>query len=149
MTAADLERIEKELNLILPRSYREFVRSGAFGEGDKGTQDFTGVADEVIRMTKDLRANGFFGAEWPDHFLAIGDDGAGDYYFTDVHNDRPAVFLADHELTTNQNRLVFNKRSQYGTFAEFWQLIQQTNKAADRSMKKRWWQLLIRPIKFI
>jgi len=149
MTIGNLERIEKELNLVLPPAYREFMQGGKFGGGYEGTQDLTGVADEVIQMTKDLRKNGFFGAKWPDNFLVIGDDGAGDYYFTDVHKDRPAVFFADHELTTNKNRLVVSKKNQYESFADFWEFIQKMNEATERSLKKRWWQFLIRPIRFI
>jgi len=33
MTSTELDRIEAELNLVVPRSYREFMRSGMFGEG--------------------------------------------------------------------------------------------------------------------
>jgi hypothetical protein len=144
VNTSDLDRIEKELNLVLPRSYREFMQTGKFGEEYGGTQDLTGVADEVIEMTKDLRTNGFFGAKWPEHFLAVGDDGAGDYYFTDVKKERPAVFFADHELTTNKDHLIVNEKYQYQTFSEFWEFIKKANEATNRSLQRRWWQFLIK-----
>ena len=122
------------------------MQSGEFGEGLRGPQDLTGVADEVIEMTKDLRQNGFFGARWPDHFVVIGDDGAGDYYFTDVQKERPAVFFADHEPTTNQDRLVVSKDYQYETFSQFWHFIEQKHAATEKSLKRRWWQILTRPL---
>ena len=147
MTPGDLERIEKELDLVLPRAYREFMQSGEFGEGDEGTQDLTGVAGEVIELTKDLRTNGFYGAKWPDNYLVIGDDGAVDYYFTDIQKERPAVFFADHELTTNKDRLVISEKDQYQTFSEFWEFIQEMNEATEQSFErrknKRWWQFWI------
>ena len=146
MTADELDRIERELGLKLPGSYREFMQSGEFGEGSRGPQDLTGVGEEVIAMNKDLRMNGFFGAKWPEHYIAIGDDGAGDYYFTDAQRDRPAVFLADHELTTNKDCLVVSKKYQYETFLRFWEFLEENRLATEKWLKRRWWQKLIRPL---
>jgi hypothetical protein len=147
MTTGDLERIEKELKLVLPRSYREFMKSGKSGEGYGGTQDLTGVAEEVIEATKDLRAHGFYGASWRDYFLVIGDDGAGDYYFTDLQKERPAVFFADHELKTNKDHLAVSDKEQYQTFSELWEFIEKTNAATNLAIQrqqeqrsnKQWW----------
>jgi hypothetical protein len=146
MTADDLERIEKELHLTLPRSYREFMQSGKFGEGYDGIQELTGVADEVIEATKDLRANRFYGAKWPDNFLVIGYDGAGDYYFMNVERKTSTVLFADHELTTNKDCLVIEEK--YETLSEFWEFLENVNKAQERWEKRRWWKFLTRPIRF-
>lgn len=147
MTTDDLDRIEKELNLVLPRSYREFMQSGKFGEGYSGTQDLTGEADEVIEWTKELRSQGFYGAKWPNNFVVIGDDGAGDSYFTDVQKERPAVFFADHELTTNKDRLIVSEKEHYQTFSEFWEYLKKnyaaTDRAIERQRNKKWWQFWI------
>jgi hypothetical protein len=69
------------------------MQSGKFGEGYDGIQELTGVADEVIKATKDLRANRFYGAKWLDNFFVIGDDGAGDYYFMNVERKTSTVFF--------------------------------------------------------
>lgn len=150
MTSQDLDRIEKELNLVLPLAYREFMQSGKFGEGFAGTQDLNGEADEVIEMTKDARANGFFGAKWPQNYLVIGDDGAGDYYFTDVLMETPAVQFAEHELT-RKDKLVLREDNQYATFSEFWEDMERCYRETDlaierqqaRRKSKRWWQFWV------
>jgi hypothetical protein len=152
MTTADLDRIGQELNLVLPRSYREFMQNGKFGDSDDGPQELTGGADEVIKLTKDARKQGFYGATWPDNYLVIGDDGAGDYYFTDVQKERPAVFFADHELTTIKKKLVVSVEEQYETFSAFWKFIEEmaadTEEHIQRSVSsrqvKRWWQFWIK-----
>lgn len=152
MTAVDLDRIESELNLALPKAYRDFMQSGKFGEGDEGCQDFTGIADEVIERTKKLRGRGFFGAKWPDNYVVIGDDGAGDYYFTDIEKESPAVFFADHELTSNKGSLILRDEYQCATFSEFWNSVEKFNKETDlaiereeeRRKSRRWWQFWVR-----
>jgi hypothetical protein len=146
MTTGELERIEKELELVLPHSYREFMQSGKFGEGYGGNPDLTGVAEEIIEMNKDLRENGFFGAKWPDNFLVIGDDGAGDYYFMDVKKQNPVVLFADHELTTNKDSLVIKEK--YKTVSEFWEFLRQVTEAQKKWENRRWWQILTRPMRF-
>lgn len=144
MTATELDRIEAELNLVVPRSYREFMQSGSFGEGEGGPQELTGVADEVIERTKLFRAKGFFGSKWPDNYMVIGDDGAGDLYLTDVEKERPAVQFADHEMTSVERRLVISDKEKYETFAEFWEYLEKMEEevelAMERQNKKPWWR---------
>src|SRR5579884_811522 len=104
--------------------------------------DLTGVAQEVIDMTRDLRTNGFYGSEWQLNFLVIGDDGAGDYYFMDVQQVNPTILFADHELTTNKKCLALEQK--YKSLPEFWQFLERVNAAQERWEKKRWWKFLTR-----
>lgn len=147
MTAAELDQIESELDLALPLSYREFMQSGKFGEGYEGTQCLYGMADEVIKETKSVRKNGFYGVKWPENYLVIGDDGAGNVYFTDVTQERPAVLMAQHELTIGRRRLEIDERDKHQTFVEFWQNLQkwyeETDIAIEKQNKKRWWRFWI------
>ncbi len=149
MTAEDFEKIEKELSLSLPAAYREALMRPEFQSEAAGFQEFTSDADEVIGLNLEVRASGFYGVKWLEHCLVIGDDGAGNNYFTDVKKERSAVFLADHELTISRKRLVTSET--YETFADFIAFIlrlQSENDAAfaeeeaeSQVVKKPWWKL--------
>lgn len=116
-----------------------------------GFQEFTGDADEIIGLNLEVRKEGFYGVKWPEHYLVIGEDGAGDYYFTDVNRTTPAVFLADHELTINKKRLITSEG--YETFADFIAFIIKLESESDavfvedetssgsEQQKKPWWKL--------
>ena len=150
MTPEDLARIEEELSLTLPESLREIWQRPEFQGEPAGFQEFSGDADEIIGLTLELRRDGFYGVKWPEHHLAIGEDGAGNSYFTDLNLPMPAVFLAEHEQTTNKRRLITAET--YETFATFLAYVlrlQSENDAAfeeeksgDESVvKKPWWKL--------
>lgn len=149
MTAEDFEKIEKELSISLPAAYRESLMRPEFQSEAAGFRDFTGDADEIIGLNLEVRSAGFYGVKWPEHYFVIGEDGAGNSYFTDVNKERPAVFLADHELTISKKRLVTSET--YETFADFIAFIlglQSENDAAFAEEetesvveKKPWWKL--------
>ena len=149
MTTDDFEKIEKELSLSLPAAYREALLRPEFQSEAAGFQEFTGDADEIIGLNLEVRAEGFYGVKWPEHYLVVGEDGAGNNYFTDLNKERPAVFLADHELTISKKR--FATSETYETFADFIALtlrLQSENDAAFAEeeaespvVKKPWWKL--------
>lgn len=148
MTPEDFARIEEELSLTLPQSYREALQRAEFQTEAAGFMEFTGDADEVIGLNLEARREGFFGVKWPEHYLIIGEDGAGNSYFTDLKRERPVVFLADHELTTNKCRLVTSEG--YETFADFIAVILKLQSDTDAAFaedespeikRKPWWKL--------
>lgn len=148
MTPEDFARIEEELSLTLPQSYRDALQSAEFQGEAAGFMEFTADADEVIGLNLEARQEGFFGVKWPEHYLIVGEDGAGNSYFTDLKRERPAVFLADHELTMNKRRLVTSEG--YATFADFITFILKlqsetdaafTEDASPEIKRKPWWKL--------
>lgn len=148
MTPADLARIEEELSVSLPQPYREVLQRPEFQGEAAGFMEFTGDADEVIGLNLEVRKDGFYGAKWPEQYLVIGEDGAGNSYFTDLKREHPAVFLADHELTINKRRVVTSEG--YETFTDFIAFIRKVQSendavfAADETPdapKKPWWKL--------
>lgn len=148
MNADELARIEEELSLSLPPAYREIVLRPEFQGEAAGFMEFTGDADEVIGLNLEARKEGFFGVKWPEQYLIIGEDGAGNSYFTDLKRERPAVFLADHELTSNKRRVITSEG--YETFADFLAFISKLQSETDAafaedetpgSKKKPWWKL--------
>lgn len=113
-----------------------------------GFMEFSGDADEVIGLNLQVRKHGFYGVNWPEHYLVIGEDGAGNNYFTDLNRDHPAVFLADHEFTTNKRRL--NTSEGYETFGDFIAFIARLQSESDaafvepetlESKTEPWWKL--------
>ncbi len=110
--------------------------------------EFTADADEVIGLNLEVRKDGFYGAKWPEQYLIIGEDGAGNSYFTDLKRDQPAVFLADHELTTTKRRLITSEG--YATFGDFIAFIAKLQSETDAAFaadetpegqQKPWWKL--------
>ncbi len=150
MTPDELARIELELAVSLPETYREALRRPEFQSEAAGFQEFSGDADEIIGLNLELREAGFYGVKWPPHYLVIGEDGAGNSYFTDLNKARPAVFLADHELTSNKKRLLTSET--YETFADFIAFIhrmlaevgatiESEEPVEEAQVKKPWWRL--------
>jgi hypothetical protein len=151
VTAEDFEKIEQELSIKLPKTYRDMLLRPEFQGEAAGFMEFSGDADEVIGLNLEVRKEGFYGAKWPEHYLVIGEDGAGNNYFTDVRRETPAVFLADHELTTNNRRLITSEG--YETFADFLSFIAKLDSENDAafaeeeagedssSLRKPWWKL--------
>jgi hypothetical protein len=90
----DLARIEAELDIKLPTDYIAAVQQNPF---KVGAQEFYGDANEILEQTKWNRDEGFFGLKWPENYLVIGDDGAGNQYFIDVSRTPSPVFFVDHE----------------------------------------------------
>lgn len=149
MTAEDFQRIEQELSIKLPHKYRDALLRPEFHTEAAGFMEFTGDADEVIGLNLEVRKEGFYGVKWPEHYLVIGEDGAGNNYFTDVRRETPAVFLADHESTSGKRRLITSEG--YETFADFLAFIAKLESETDaafvddevenQSAKKPWWKL--------
>ncbi len=148
MTSEDCARIEQELSIALPPAYCEALQRPEFQGEAAGFEEFSGDADEIIGLNLEIRAAGFYGVKWPQHYLVIGEDGAGNNYFTDLKKLRPAVSLADHELT-NKNRLVTSET--YETFADFIGFIHRLHAEAEAAVetedpveaeqrKKPWWR---------
>jgi hypothetical protein len=87
---------------------------------------------------------------WPRTFVAVGEDGCGNYYFTDTRIERPAVFLADHEDHFSPDAI--SELTHYDTFASFVSFLREVDaevkadkaQAEERRKNKQWWQFWIR-----
>lgn len=102
MTPNDINRIEKETGLKLPECYIEVVTNYPIALLESDAPDFGLLNDpEVIIAENNLvRSDGYFGEQWPDHFLVIGQNGCGDYYVTTLEGIEFSVGFADHETMT-------------------------------------------------
>lgn len=119
-----------------------------FQNAEAGFPEFSGDADEIIGLNLEVWEEGFAGIKWPEHYLVIGEDGVGNNYFTDLTKERPVVFLADHEQSLRQKRLVTSES--YETYADFIAFIHRLQAALATEPeealpepileKKPWWR---------
>jgi hypothetical protein len=109
MNTEEIERLERELKISLPTSYRIFLLS--YPEGVASVVgDFELIADagRLLEMNTELRAKPFYRfPPWPNHLFAIGENGCGDYYFLDLKDRSGTVRFVDHEKL-NDERLASN-----------------------------------------
>lgn len=129
MTAEELDRVQEELGVVLPPAYRLIQSRPEFQTEAAGFAEFSGDADEVIGWNLELRQEGFARINWPESKIVIGEDGAGNYYFTDLEHDRLAVHLADCAATERQKRLMTSEA--YETFADFLRFVQRLESELD------------------
>lgn len=96
-----IERIEGDLQVILPQAYRELLLSFPFADDpDPYDWEMFGHVNTIIGENKMYRRDGFFGPQWPAHYLVIGGDGCGNLYFLDLSKGDDVVFFADHDGTS-------------------------------------------------
>lgn len=96
-----IERIEKGLQVALPRAYRELLLSYPFADDpDPYGWHMFGHMNTIIGENKAYRKIGFFGPPWPAHYLAIGGDGFGNLYFLDLSRGDETVLFADHDAAS-------------------------------------------------
>ena len=96
MDSGALARVEAILQLTLPDSYRTIMLSCSPMHPGLELQ-LEGNPNTLTRENLDLRRDGFFDMAWPEHYLWIGRDGAGNGYFLDLSQEGAPVFFADHE----------------------------------------------------
>jgi len=98
MTHNDVLRIERELGITVPGDYQALVTDYP-AELFQYAADFDLMDDSerLIAMNRQVRSGPFYGAEWPAHYFAIGEDGCGDYYCLDLTRSSSPVIFFDHE----------------------------------------------------
>jgi hypothetical protein len=92
--------IESELNIRLPYFYMSALENYPFtplDDLDCVEDNLVKDSDWIIQSNFDLRRNGFFGRPWPNHLLAIGHDGFGDFLFIDLSVSEGVIYITDHE----------------------------------------------------
>ena len=145
MTVEDLEQIEQELGITLPHDYRELMLTYPFAPDSFANDcDLPNDPRRLIDTNCDLRRDGFFGMEWPNHYFSMGGDGSGNEHFIDLRRNPSPVFLADHEgslfteAAPDLSAWVAGLQSEYARWEE------EDRMRSERRRNKRWWQFWIR-----
>ena len=74
----------------------------------------------IVGLNETLREQGFFGVPWPGALIALGDDPAGNVWFTDTRDARFPVHLANHELLATDDLLDLSCAEPWGESLEAW-----------------------------
>jgi len=99
MTFEDIATIEFALGFTLPKPYVDVVTNYPHALADTEAPDF-GLFDDptlVIDANRIVRDDGYFGEQWPDQYVIIGENGCGDYYVVTKTANQFSVGFADHE----------------------------------------------------
>lgn len=97
MTAADLDRIEKSLGVVLPARYRATMLAYPFQPDHEAALGcMPDDADFVLEQNNAARPGPPHG-RWPTEFVVIGTDGSEELFVLDGRTDNAPVFVFDLE----------------------------------------------------
>jgi len=99
MTNEEIEKIQINTGITLPKYYVEFVTNYPEKLSETEAPDY-GLLDnpeEIIEKNIDVRKNGYFGEKWPERYFIIGRNGCGDYYVVNLNSSEFSVGFSDHE----------------------------------------------------
>lgn len=99
MTSDDIAAIESALGFSLPQPYMLVVTNYPPALVHTDAPGFALFDDPelVIDANRMVRENGYFGEQWPEQYVIIGENGCGDYYVVTKNSAKFSVGFADHE----------------------------------------------------
>jgi hypothetical protein len=101
---ADIARIESALDVRLPDAYRQTLRDNplAYSRSNLEPNAVCMNAEIIIEYNLCSRSEGYYGRNWPLHYLWIGDDYGGGAYFLKTDSDLRVFYVNwesnDHQL---------------------------------------------------
>ena len=102
MKAVELNRIESELQIIIPENlksiWENYPLKGAAGNSEHCIWD---NAESITSENKRLREK----RNWPNDLLFIGDDGAGNQYAIDINNPKVPIGIEFEDANKRFNPL--------------------------------------------
>jgi len=97
MSEDEVNVLESELHLTVPDFLRRWLIDNPFRNFPEQTRCLVCNRDRLISENVELRREGYYGRNWPENLLWIGDDWAGGAYFVDVTEKSAAVYWYDWE----------------------------------------------------
>ena len=104
----NFDRISAELNIELPKFYKESILDYPFtalDELDFVEENLERDIEWILESNIELRENGFFGQSWPKNYFAIGHDGFGNYVFLSLIDNDKKIYFVDHDFLEDINLL--------------------------------------------
>lgn len=97
ITDADFDRIDRELGVVTPHVYREFLKSAAVVGPNLVDYELYFDADALIEDNQTFRADW---EQWQPHLLAFGvGDGCGNFFAISARSsDDDEMYLVAHDL---------------------------------------------------
>ena len=122
MELKDIYKIENELKIKLPESYKSVMQCHPFEDNKKEpniTFCLINNVDEIIKENKEIQKEGFLGTPWKANLFVIGKDGAGNYYYINL-NERinNKVFVTDFTFEEGEelNYIISNSLTDFIEF---------------------------------
>jgi hypothetical protein len=142
MTQQDLSRIERALNLRLPRGYRELMLHYPFPP-DSCAADclLPDNPDTLIEHNRGPDPHHLFGdrpgpGPPPGNYFMIGSDCGEEWYYIDISRDQSPVFKLDLECKT----LTVEAANLTEYVAQCWATEAEVRQDEETMARKRWWQ---------
>lgn len=98
MTTDDLARLETELGIGLPASYKKVMVAFPVPAYASNTETMLwDDADALVALNRELRAGRSFAKPWPRRFFALGQDAGGCSDALDLDDPESGVFWFDRQ----------------------------------------------------
>jgi hypothetical protein len=148
MKTEELATVETRLGVRLPRAYHECM-SLADSLPPVDWDVFITDATVLIEANEEVRREGFFGQQnWPDHYFVVGNDGAGSFYYLDLHEEgEPHVFKADKAGSIKSSLDWYRDDRLRVCFIAWMESYRNMLEEAKRRPPRRWWQFWRPPSK--
>jgi len=108
MTREQIRRVEEELSVNFPISYKDALMHNPLAEPalERPTRDrLIDEPERLVEVNTTLRDHGLRGTKWPPHFIVVGfvaqPGGIVDYTFINTDTEAGAIFCTDHERKFN------------------------------------------------
>lgn len=97
MTDEDVATIERELGIKIPSFLVAWFKCDPFSDVAGVSIQFSTHRDYIISENVRLRRDGYYGSDWPDPLLWIGDDGGGGAFYVDCRLAEDLVYYVNWE----------------------------------------------------
>lgn len=144
MTPSDLNRIERNLGITLPASYRALLAAyPPEANSHTRTHWLFEDAQRVIEANLAQRTGGCFRISWPEDYFVIGTNGSDGVYFM-APGQSECIYFADHEDGSPdiENLPLFLSSHSPQEHLSIALKLQELNQEFELQEKKpRWWQV--------
>jgi hypothetical protein len=97
---SEIDEIELKTGLKLPKWYVDIITNYPKELNETDAPDFGLLNEplEIIEHNNEVRKNGYFGEDWPERYIIIGQNGCGDYWVIIQDSDAFSIGFSNHEL---------------------------------------------------
>ncbi|MDC0936304.1 SMI1/KNR4 family protein [Pirellulales bacterium] len=135
MTEADIEFVQSELDVEIPKFYRDFLLAYPDELRAPGCHawqvEILDVAERIVELNREVRMS--HAIDWDDEYFVIGESGCGDYYAIDIDDVESPVYFWNHDFGD------FDEREESNSLEH---RVEQTMHAYEyvRQLKRPWWK---------
>ena len=133
MIYEELIRIEQELSIELPIAYKEEAVNNPFSNKDISDMIYTCLLDdieEILKLNKEIRANGYQNNNWPGKYYIFGYYKKGGYLFLNTQSKSAGIiYLVTSEGIFNPTKIGHLKH--FSSFDKFIKNLKRLQKVSS------------------